>query len=125
MSRILLIDDCRTIYLKLRQVFEDTPYALERLKLLVDLPKILRLTPPDLVLLDLQMPSLDGERVGEFIRSFEPSPTRIVIYSGGDLAEMERVADRVGAAALISKDAADGEVLSVIRHVLGRPPVHR
>jgi DNA-binding NarL/FixJ family response regulator len=61
---------------------------------------------PDVVLLDLRMPDLDGLSVLERLRAAEPRPVcRVLIVSASLDEEVERAADAAGAAGCIGKDS--------------------
>jgi NarL family two-component system response regulator YdfI len=59
-------------------------------------------TKPDLVLLDLSMPGIDGLRCIQLLRERMPS-VKIVVLSGIDSDQMAEEALRLGASAFISK----------------------
>jgi DNA-binding NarL/FixJ family response regulator len=61
---------------------------------------------PDVVLLDLRMPGLDGLSVLARLRAAEPRPScRVLIVSASLDEEVERAADAAGAAGCIGKDS--------------------
>jgi DNA-binding NarL/FixJ family response regulator len=62
---------------------------------------------PDVVLLDLRMPDLDGLGVLAHLRAVEPRPScRVLIVSATLDEELERAAGEAGAAGCIGKDAS-------------------
>jgi DNA-binding NarL/FixJ family response regulator len=66
---------------------------------------------PDVVLLDLSMPELDGLGVLERLRAAEPRPTcRVLIVSASLDDEVERAADAAGAAGCIGKDSPRADI---------------
>lgn len=121
MARILVIDDSETVYLTVRNALMKDGHTVERLELLVRLPGLMRRDPPDLILLDLNMPMLSGASVGEFVRSYETRPTRLIIYSSDTLEEMTRVQKRLGADAVLSKGVSPLNLRGVVNRVLAVP----
>lgn len=71
---------------------------------------------PDVVLMDLRMPGLDGVSAIERIREFDPD-ARIVILTTFDGEEDIFRGFRAGAKAYLLKDAPDAHILACIRAV--------
>jgi DNA-binding NarL/FixJ family response regulator len=66
---------------------------------------------PDVVLLDLRMPDLDGLSVLERLRAAEPRPTcHVLIVSASIDDEVERAADAAGAAGCVGKDSPRADI---------------
>jgi CheY-like chemotaxis protein len=66
---------------------------------------------PDVVLLDLRMPDLDGLAVLERLRDIEPRPScRVLIVSASLDDEIERAAGMAGAAGCIGKDRPRADI---------------
>jgi DNA-binding NarL/FixJ family response regulator len=66
---------------------------------------------PDVVLLDLRMPDLDGFGVLERLRDLDPPPTcQVVIVSASLDEDTERAARAAGAAACVSKDSPRADI---------------
>ena len=118
MARILIVDDSATAIASIRRALEPAGHTIDTLEIFVELHRKLRTSPPDLILLDLHMPSLPGHRFGAFVRAFESSPTPILIHSSRPLEEMEAVAKDLAAAGTLPKGAPPEEIRRRVRHVL-------
>lgn len=103
MARILVIDDSPTILLAVRQALAVEGHRVEGLDSFVELPGRLRDNPPDLIVLDLQIPYLPGVAFGRLIRKFQSRSIPIVIYSGQPIEEIEVAAKAIGAAGSVPK----------------------
>lgn len=125
MARVLVIDDSPTAVHFVRSVLAQDGHEVLDLESFVDLPKVLRSLPeilrnqpPDVVLLDLELPSLHGRSFARFIRQFERDSIPILIYSGRPREELEETAKESAAAGIIEKGASAEElrrtVLSVV-----------
>jgi DNA-binding NarL/FixJ family response regulator len=66
---------------------------------------------PDVVLLDLRMPGLDGLAVLERLRDADPRPAcRVLLVSASLDDEVQRAANAAGAAGCIGKDTPRAEI---------------
>jgi CheY-like chemotaxis protein len=73
--------------------------------------KIAQQAPPDLVLLDIRMPGMDGFEVMEKLRANEATQGIPVIFlTGGSDSEVRQRAEDMGAAGFVTKPI-DGDVL--------------
>jgi DNA-binding NarL/FixJ family response regulator len=75
-------------------------------------------TSPDLVLLDVQMPGLDGLSCLALLRERHPDVT-VVVFSGSESAETIERALAMGAAAFIAKSIDPFDMPAVLRQTMG------
>lgn len=114
MARILVIDDSPTVLLAVRQALGVEGHRVEALDSFVDLPGRLRDNPPDLIVLDLEIPYLPGLAFARLIQKYQLRSIPIVIYSGQPIQEIERAARTIGAAASVAK----GQPLQILREAV-------
>jgi DNA-binding NarL/FixJ family response regulator len=76
-------------------------------------------TSPDVVLVDLRMPDMDGLRCLELLKERHPS-VRSVVFSGSDDPSAVQACAARGAAAYAHKTIDPGELAGVIRDALAR-----
>jgi DNA-binding NarL/FixJ family response regulator len=73
---------------------------------------------PDVVLLDLRMPDLDGFEVLERLRDADPPPScRVLIVSASLDEQTERAARAAGAVGCVSKDSARADICAAALRV--------
>lgn len=118
MARILVIDDSPTVATFLEGALGRDGHEVAALDSFVDLYARLRDFEPDLVFLDLEMPALSGEKVGEFLRRFERRRVEIVLFSSRPRAEIDEVAAKLGAVAAIEKTNNPKVVRAAVRQLL-------
>ncbi len=115
MVKILLVDDDPNIRRGLRMNFAlepdfsvvgETGDGWEALRLVRELQ-------PDVVVLDIRLPSLDGLSAAERLRQSQPGCAVIILTLYDEPANRER-AERIGAAAFIPKQKENGELVSAI-----------
>ncbi|HXO07673.1 MAG TPA: response regulator transcription factor [Solirubrobacteraceae bacterium] len=70
---------------------------------------------PDVVLMDIRMPNLDGIEATRLIANSQARPPRILILTTFDLDEYVYEALRAGASGFLLKDARADELLNAIR----------
>jgi DNA-binding NarL/FixJ family response regulator len=127
--RVLLADDHRLILQALQRAFEEVD-GIEVVGTASDgrqvVPLIAR-TNPDLVLLDMRMPEMDGLACLERIRKQYPS-IKVVMLSAFDDADRIRTALKRGASAYIVKTVNPLDLPAALRQVVqptiyfGAPP---
>ena len=100
--RILIVDDDTTIVELLEQYFEDAGYRVEFALHGGDALTLIQHEPPDLVLLDIAMPGMDGVQVLRRILALEAAPPVIIVtgHEDGALAAETRA---LGAVDYITK----------------------
>jgi DNA-binding NarL/FixJ family response regulator len=79
-------------------------------------------THPDVVLMDIRMPSVDGLTATERLRSREAAP-QIVVLTTFHADEQVLRALRAGAAGFVLKDTPPAEILAAVRRVAAGDPV--
>ena len=74
-------------------------------------------TGPDVVLMDVRMPEVDGVEATRRIRAAHPERPRILVLTTFDLDEYVYSALRAGASGFLLKDALAADLLSAVRVV--------
>lgn len=114
--RVLVVDDHRHIHEVISRVLDRIPDITivgqaangeEALKLCRD-------TQPDLVLMDVVMPVMDGMQATEFLRAKYPELKILVLSSFHDHHSVHQLL-RSGAVGYITKDALTNDLINIIR----------
>ena len=132
MIRVLLVDDQALLRAGLRMIVENT----EDMAVVGEADDgaaaatLAMTTTPDVVLMDIRMPEVDGLEATRRIRASLPDGPRILILTTFDLDEYVYSALRAGASGFLLKDTLAADLLSAIRVVargdaIVAPPVTR
>ena len=79
-----------------------------------------RAEPPDLIVLDVGLPTMDGFEVVDLLRQEKARTTPLLIYTGRSLSPAERDALTLGETRLVRKAAAsEGELRQAIHDLVG------
>jgi CheY-like chemotaxis protein len=76
---------------------------------------------PDLILIDLNMPALDGDRLASIILRFSVDPPQVVLYSGAAENVLRERAAACGVQAIIPKGLPPEEFLERVARQLNVP----
>jgi two-component system KDP operon response regulator KdpE len=115
-ARILVIDDEPQIHRFLGPALEAAGYAVERAENATEGLRLAASRAPDLVLLDLGLPDLDGQEVLARLRGFSPVP--VIVLSARDREADKIAALDSGADDYVEKPFAVGELMARIRTAL-------
>jgi two-component system nitrogen regulation response regulator NtrX len=117
--RILIVDDEEAVRSSLRMIFDYEGYEVV---LAANGPAGLKMAEqeaPDLVILDIKMPQMDGLEVLKRLKAEEPSPP-VVILSGHGTVKTAVEAVKLGAFDFIEKPPDSDRMLIVARNALGQ-----
>jgi DNA-binding response OmpR family regulator len=119
---ILLTDDESNIRLTLRAALEADGYAIAEASNGADALEAIKRETPDLIVLDLNMPQMDGMAVLEHLKSMAAinKPRVIVLTAYGSIAIAVR-ATRLGAVDFLEKPITPTELRQTVRSVLTEP----
>jgi two-component system OmpR family response regulator len=81
----------------------------------------IRDTVPDVVLIDVNFPSLKGDKVVSLARAQAPAGTRFILYSASDEAQLRMLAQTSGADGYLSKSVQGEELARRIESFRHKP----
>ncbi len=121
--RVLIVDDEPNIVLSLQFLLSREGYDIDIARDGESALELAARKPPDLVVLDLMLPGLDGYEVCRRLRaSAATAATKIVVVTAR-AREAERVRGlEEGADAYVTKPFSTRELIATVGRFLGRPP---
>lgn len=121
--RILVVDDDPGVRMFVRRALEPEGYAVEEASDGAECLRMVRRSPPDLIILDLYMPEKDGLEVLRELRAMQPAPRLITMSGGGPTYDMTilQSARFLGAPSALLKPFSVADLLHVVRRMLADP----
>lgn len=117
-SKILVLDDSHVVLEMIRRVLGAHGFDVITMSSGVGFSRALVVEQPDLALVDVCMPTLDGARVAAIASRLRDSICPIVLYSSQSPATLDKLARRCGAAGYIEKSPDWDDTVGRIRHFL-------
>jgi DNA-binding NarL/FixJ family response regulator len=116
--RVLVVDDHAVVRRGIRTLIESHPgiQVCAEASNGHEALELLNAEKPDMVLMDITMPGMDGVEVTRAIRSASPT-TEVLVLSMHSSAKVARAAMQAGACAYVVKSDAEQELLDAIESV--------
>lgn len=109
--RVLVVDDDADQLLLLERSLYAYNFDVRTHRSSLGVSNLVRTVMPDLVLLDVNIPALSGDRVLALARNQAPPTTRFILYSASDESKLRSLALACGADGYITK-SVQGEALA-------------
>ena len=116
-ERILIVDDEKNIVSSLKGILSDEGYEVIETGDGVEALEIIQTDPPDLVLLDIWLPGMDGIEVLKTVKAYHPE-IEVLIMSGHGTIDTAVKATKLGAQDFIEKPFSLERITQSIEEVL-------
>jgi len=117
--KVLVVDDDPDNLRMVSRYLEAKGYSVVVTSSPFDVTRLLRQEEPDVVVLDVMMPALDGEAVAKFIRGEWPiERPQILFYSAIDDEPLRLLTDRIPGSTAVAKTAGLGALLESIQEII-------
>ncbi len=117
--RILVIDDSPLLIAAVEAALTNVGYEVATAMTLEAFEAARRSAPPDLIILDVQMPEIFGDDLATTLRGAYAEPAPIVLLSSLDDEELEERARNAEARAWVSKRAGMAALIAKVGEILG------
>lgn len=101
-ERVLIVDDEKNIVSSLQEILNDEGYEIVTAEDGLDALEMIQSEPPDLVLLDIWIPGMDGIEVLQAIKTYHPE-IEVLVMSGHGTIDTAVKATKLGAYDFIEK----------------------
>lgn len=122
MARILLLDDSPLVLAATREVLESAGHTAWAVGEPTKFFSLLTDERPDLALVDVSMPMLEGDAVVWIARAHQLHPCQIVLYSAKSEAELKPLVATSGADGYICQTSDNAEFLRHVVRFLAQKP---
>lgn len=116
-ERILIVDDEKNIVSSLTAILSDEGYEVSMTGDGVEALELIQKDPPDLVLLDIWLPGMDGIEVLKTLKTYNPG-VEVIIMSGHGTIDTAVKATKLGAQDFIEKPFSLDRITESIKNVL-------
>jgi len=116
--KIVVVDDSTAVCQFLRRLLEAEGFEVTAVTSPITAKAVVEREKPALVLLDVAMPALSGDRIANALKESR-SPTKIVFHSSLGKEHLDRVVAATGADGHIAKGCPPAELVRLVRAFLG------
>lgn len=116
-ERILIVDDEKNIVSSLTGILSDEGYQVSMTNDGVEALEIIQKDPPDLVLLDIWLPGMDGIEVLKTLKTYNPG-VKVLIMSGHGTIDTAVKATKLGAQDFIEKPFSLDRITESVENAL-------
>ncbi len=118
-AKVLVVDDNEIELSVLRIVLEAAGFEMQALESVFELSIAIKRDRPDVILLDVMMPALGGDRAAAILKQHGFSrDIPVILHSSKGASELESIATVAGAQGFVSKTGDFDRLLAEIRRVL-------
>lgn len=118
--KILVVDDEADVCSCLQRYFERRNFAVSTSGKGLEALSMMRSSKYDVVLLDLSLPDLNGDRVLEELRK-DDKETKVIIVTGNEDAKEKARLGKLGIEEYCTKPVTPNKLLGVVHKALGLP----
>lgn len=113
--KVLVVDDNEVCRAVVREALEGDGFDVVELGSPVGMSSVVNLEKPDVVLMDVEMPAIDGDKAVQILLKHRLHDCKILLYSGRAPAELEKLALSCGASGFVPKTVTDAALAQAIR----------
>ncbi len=119
-GKIFVVDDSELVREAVTLMLEERGFEVVPVAGVFALPQSAARGAPDLILMDVSMPAISGDKAVEIARRNQSTECPIVLFSDRKSEELEKLARRCGAAGFIRKTGNGDELAEAVEKYLAR-----
>jgi two-component system, OmpR family, response regulator len=113
--KVLVVDDNEVCRAVVRETLEGDGFDVIELGSPLGMSSVVNREKPDIVLMDVEMPAIDGDKAVQILLKHRLHDCKILLYSGRAPAELEKLALSCGASGFVPKTVTDAALARAIR----------
>jgi CheY-like chemotaxis protein len=121
---VRVVDDNEVCRAVVRESLEQRGFDVVELDSPLGMSSVVNLEKPDLVLMDAEMPAIDGDEAVQILPKHRLHDCKVVLYSGKPRVELEDLTRACGSTGFVSKSVTDEALARAVRAYL-RPQMER
>ena len=121
-TRVLVVDDEQIQLQLVERLLRGDGFDVMTCSSPIGVSNVVRSYAPHIVLLDVNIPALSGDRLLGIARKAAPPGTLFILYSASDDSHLRKLAREVEADGWISKSVTGSDLSNRIRQLLRNPP---
>ena len=119
---VLLVDDEKMLLEVAALALEGAGYSVATATSAVGLPELVRAGTPDVVVLDVGLPGVKGDRALSALREdLHTRSVRVILHSGECEEDLRRLAARSGADGIVSKGSSLSLLVAEVERAMTTP----
>jgi DNA-binding response OmpR family regulator len=116
-ARVLIVDDEPMILDAVSTLLERAGFDTQTCHMWPGVAKMMRASEPSIVLLDYNMPGINGSELCSILKRNYRGEARIVLYSAEDESDLIRIVEECGADGYIRKNTPPSQLVEAIRAI--------
>jgi CheY-like chemotaxis protein len=116
--KVLVVDDNEVCRAVVRESLEHGGFDVVELDSPVGMSSVVNVEKPDVVLMDVEMPAIEGDKAVEILLKHRLHDCKVLLYSGKPRAELELLTRACGATGFVPKSLTDSALASAVRSFL-------
>lgn len=116
-KKILIYDDDKEILILCKAILSKFSYQVETLSICENIISDIKMHNPDLILMDLWIPDIGGEKAITIAKSDDSIKVPILIFSAN--ADIKRICEKVHADGYVEKPFSVNSFVAIINKYLG------
>ena len=121
--RVLVVDDDQDQLALAERSLSAYGFDVRTHRSSLGVSNLVRSVTPDLVLLDVNIPALSGDKVLTLARAQAPATTKFILYSASDETKLRALARSSGADGYISKSVQGEDLAKKLKDIHKKPRV--
>jgi len=113
--KVLIVDDNEVCRAVVRESLELGGFEVIELENPLGMSRVVNHEKPDVVLMDVEMPAMEGDKAVEIFLKHRLHDCTILLYSGRSPRELETLARNCGATGFVPKTVTDAALALAIR----------
>jgi CheY-like chemotaxis protein len=113
--KVLIVDDNEVCRAVVRESLEQGGFDVIELENPLGMSRVVNHEKPDVVLMDVEMPAMEGDKAVEIFLKHRLHNCKILLYSGRAPRELEILARNCGASGFVPKSVTDAALAMAIR----------